>query len=124
MKQIAKLDENNVYHGMTEIEDHELLPTHVELQDGCDLPPGKYQWNGQSFHPITDPQRIKLNNPDALNAIAMGFIAIHNSGITLPPETLKWIEFHVRSNDFETAPVDPLKPETFHLVKAFLRGGK
>ena len=115
---IAKLDEKNIYQGIEEIEDDALQPHHIEVPHDCDLAAGRYMWDGHTFNLITDPQRIKTNDPDAINAIAIGLIAIHQSGtVALPDETLAWLDFHVRSNDFETAPQDKNRPETFLLVK-------
>ena len=119
MKQIAKLDENNIYHGIEEIEDDALQPHHVELPDGCDLPPGKYKWEGRTFIPITDSLRIKINHPDALNAIAIGFISLQQDGILLPDETLEWLDHYITTQDFELRPSDKNRPVTLHLVKSF-----
>jgi hypothetical protein len=124
MKQIAKLDENNIYHGIEEIEDDALQPHHIELPEGCDLPPGKYQWSGETFIPMRNPQRLKTSDPDALNAIAIGFISLQQSGAALPEETLEWLDHYITTQDFELRPTDINKPESLHMVKAFKsRGG-
>lgn len=119
MKKIAKLDQSGVYQGIEEVAEKNLQPHHVELPDGCDLPHGKYKWNGDTFVLITDPLRIKINNPDALNAIAIGFISLHQSGIALPEETLEWMDHYLTTQDFELRPAEINRPESLHLVKAF-----
>lgn len=119
MKQIANLDENGVYHGMIEIEDEDLQAHHIELPEGCDLPHGQYRWNGHTFLPLTDPEHISINNPDAFNAIAIGFISLQQQGMALPEETQEWLDHYITTQDFELRPSDKNKPETLHMVKAF-----
>jgi hypothetical protein len=123
MKKIAILDSNGVYHGIEEIHPDNMQSHHVELPDGCDLPPGKYRWDGSTFRPITDPERIKISNPDAFNAIAIGFIALHQQGIKLPEETEEWLDHYITTQDFELRPADKNRPESLHMVKAFKSRG-
>lgn len=43
--QVARLDENGIYHGIDQIAPEDMTDQHVHLPDGCDLPPGKYRWD-------------------------------------------------------------------------------
>ncbi len=115
---IAVLDAAGVYQGEQEIPLADLTPDHVHLQDGCDLPPGQYRWDAvkQTFLPLRpDKQRMKEQSPQALNAIALGFIAGIEQGVKLPPETLAWVDAHIVTLDF----VAPYSTETAAMIERY-----
>jgi hypothetical protein len=96
----ARLDEHGVYQGMDDLPASELTPHHLSQISDCDLPPGGYRWDGQTFVPL--PKRLAeraLKEPDTLRAIAAGLNAVRAAGIALPPETTAWLAWHAASFD-------------------------
>lgn len=53
---VAIIDSAGIYHGMEQIKKSDVTSTHVQLPDGCDLPPGKYGWDQKHncFMPTKD----------------------------------------------------------------------
>lgn len=98
----ARLDETGVFLGIDELPEAELTPLHLREIAECDLPPERYRWSKEHarFEPI--PKRRPedaLKDPDAVRAIALGFLALHSQSIALPRETLDWVSKYARSFD-------------------------
>lgn len=120
MTKIAALDAAGVYQGLREIPETDLKPGDVHLPAGCDLPAGHYRWDAdkKTFIPLRpDRQKMKEQPPQALNAIAIGFIAAFEQGVKLPPETLTWIDSYVQTMDFRA----PYSDETVAMTERFKR---
>lgn len=101
---VALLDENCVLTGFEMVPEAKarLGPRRIEVPPGCDLRPGCYRHRDGAFWPLP-PKRSEdelRGTPDAIRAIARGFMAIRDDGrITLPPDTLAWLDFFEKSFD-------------------------
>lgn len=96
----ARLDENDVYVGMEEVA--ELTDRHLPHVTECDLPPGRYRWDGAAFVPLPKVTARKLTKePDALRAIVKGFDSIRKSGIKLDAETDAWLDWQLGTVDLK-----------------------
>jgi len=115
---VAKLDAHDVYHGTEEIDAADVTPGHVVLQDGCDLSPGKYRWDRtrKTFLPLRDDKVTRDQPPMALNAIALGLIALHAQRVSLPPETLVWLDYYIGTMDF----LEGRSDATAEMVRQFI----
>jgi hypothetical protein len=104
MKALAVLDSAGVLTSYEQIEDDVLedaiLPgSRILVPDGCDLAPGKYRWNGQTFIPIgANGQDMVAEELDTVRAITLALMAIRD-GKPFPPETLKWLDWYENSFD-------------------------
>ena len=114
---VARLDGHDVYHGTEEMDAADVTPMHVPLPGGCDLAPGKYRWDRtrKTFLPLRDHKTTIEQPPLALNALALGFIALHAEGRSLPTETLDWLDYYISTMDF----VAPRDTATVDLVRQF-----
>jgi hypothetical protein len=88
----AILDPDGVYQG------HEPFTGRARAADvmvppDCDLPAGKYRWDGKTFLPIRDAGRHDLlDEPHTLRSVANGFAAIDRKWPDLlPAETKAWL---------------------------------
>lgn len=99
---VAILDASRVFVGTTEMLEREVTGAHVVLPNGCDLEPGKYRHDDArgAFVPVGDAPAPE-ENLEALRAVALGFIALHDQGLTLPEETVKWLGWFVTTVDFQ-----------------------
>ena len=101
---VADIDANGYYRGVKAIAADEKTDAHVEVPADCDLKPGAYRWSelDGAFMPAPpqDPKSPELEI-DALSAIAHGFIALGEQGMTLPPATVAWLKFYLTTIDFE-----------------------
>lgn len=99
---IAQIDANGIYRGIVEINESDLTEAHVHLPHGCDLPAGQYRWDAEkkTFMPLQSGEEVPQQDPHALRAVAIGFITLHDQGLTLPPETLAWLDFYTGAMDF------------------------
>lgn len=88
----AVLDDKNVHIGFSR--DPEVKG--IVVPEHCDLEPGKhiYDEHHKQFLPIIAPRAKDkpIGPPDALTAIALGFIAVRKAGIPLPIETIAWLD--------------------------------
>jgi hypothetical protein len=100
-KQSAAVDTRGVYLGMfdegAEIPDGALrIPEITE----CDLEPGRYYWDGKAFQPRARGAIAAMQEePNMINAIYDGFVALQRQGFDLPASTREWMEFHAGSFD-------------------------
>ena len=117
--QVARLDANGIYQGIDEIDADDLTETHVHLPNGCDLPPGTYRWDNdrKTFIALQRDDEAAAPDPHALRSIAVGLMALQQHGLTLPAETLNWLDFYCTSIDF----MGNLNDETAALVELFLK---
>lgn len=98
----ALLDGDGVYLGMDDIPADLLTDRHLPEVGDCDLPPGKYRWDAdrKTFLPLARPSRDSLP-PEAVRAIALGFLALSAQGAKLPRETQDWLKEYASSFDFK-----------------------
>ncbi len=98
MKTVAVTDANDVLLRYRKVEKPD--PQDIVVPDDCDLAPGRYRWDRVrgTFLPIAPPPEAEVVEPNALRAIARGFMAIRD-GQSLPRETLDWLAFYERSLD-------------------------
>ncbi len=104
MVRAAKLNAAGVFIGIEELPEDELTPHHLPEITDCDLPPHKYRWDDGKQCFLALPKKAledSLSEPHALRAIVLGFIAVKNSGITLPKETLDYIAWYQSTIDFK-----------------------
>lgn len=116
--QIAQLDADGIYQGVTEINETDLTAEHVQLKHGCDLPLGEHRWDKHKRTFVSIREVVPGNAaPDAqsVNALAIGMISLHAQGLTLPPETLARLDSYTSSMDF----MGPLSQSTLQMVQAF-----
>lgn len=118
MVTVAMLDANRVFHGTQEIQEDQVTGTHVLLPNGCDLEPGKYRHDDEkgAFVPTSEVPPPE-ENPETLRNLALGFISLHDQGLTLPPETLKWLDWFTTSLDFQGV----LGEQTSQMVQRFMK---
>lgn len=104
MVRAARLNPAGVFIGIEELPEDELTPHHLPEITECDLPLHKYRWDDekQCFLPL--PKKAledSIAEPHALRAIVLGFIAVKESGIALPKETLDYIAWYQTTIDFK-----------------------
>lgn len=81
-------------------------PGQVAIPVDCDLAPGRYRWDAikQTFLQIAQANPLSDQPaPDALVAIALGFVATRKGGATLPEPTLRWMDAFFTSIDVRDA---------------------
>lgn len=119
---IAQLDANGIYQGTAEINESDLTEAHVHLPQGCDLPVGQHRWDVEhkTFVALQAGEEVQQQDPHALRSIALGFITLHDQGLTLPPETLQWLDFYTGSMDF----LGDFSEDTVALVKRYWNSRK
>ena len=94
----AKLDENNIYYGVEEVET--LSDIDVEVPHDCDLKPGMYRWDvdGQTFMPLTRGSAKPVQNmPLAERALYELIKATKNP----PPYCVEWAMYYEKTLDFQ-----------------------
>jgi len=90
-------DKDGVFLRIDEVLESELTEFHNPAITECDLPSNAYRWDGKTYIPI---KKVRRNfSADAETAMAMGFLALHEQGIELPQETLKWSQRYMRKFD-------------------------
>lgn len=102
MPTLALLDAAGVLTGFCAVPDEEWITDsgQVAVPDDCDLERGRYAWDGQAFHPIAPRDPVSDQPPvAALRAIWLGFKAVAEAGVTLPPDTLAWMDQFGRTLD-------------------------
>ena len=110
---VARLDAFGIYQGIDEICDADLTDAHVQLPNGCDLPHGKYRWDKTRGAFVAIDEKKELEQPpDALRALAIGFIWMHDLGMELPAETLAWLDSY-------TAEITGFSEPTQEIIKRF-----
>lgn len=74
--------------------------TQVAVPEECALEPGRYRWDDTTFVPLPPKggEGRLLDDPPALAAIALGFLAL-SEGRPLPRETTAWAKQHMESFD-------------------------
>ena len=87
MHTIAILDENGILTGYAQVEQPSVADCVVP--DDCDLEPGKYRWNGNTFVPIATARKAD----PTLAAIATALAALRD-GTPIPPAVNEWINTH------------------------------
>lgn len=101
--QVAKLDAADTYLGLEMLPADQITADHVQLPDGCDLPPGKYYWDrsASTFLPLRSPQAVAEESPLALNALAWMLLAMWSENrVPIPSASLRWLDFYVKTIDF------------------------
>lgn len=98
MTYVATLNENGVLTGYETIPGEPTIHQ-IPVPEDCDLTPGKYRWDGQTFVPVL-PIEGSVDAPlSTIHAIAHGFAALYNQGNDLHPLTVKWLRDYVKSVD-------------------------
>ena len=91
-RQTALTDRNGVLTGFTK----DLEAEGISVPDPCDLTISKYYWDGEKKCWMAiekSSQEIETHNPGVVSAMALGMMAIRDSGLVdLPAETLAWLE--------------------------------
>lgn len=98
----ALLNEADVYLGMADVAPDQVTDRYLTEITECDLEPGRYRWDRATgaFVPLPKPTPDKaVQVPDTLRAIALGFCAVRDSGVTLPEETLNWLAWYSTTVD-------------------------
>lgn len=103
MQHRAILDADGVYLGHEPApEDFEFLPdAPPPLSPDCDLEPGLYQWNGQTFVPVrpTTPDNL-VNERHTLVAIMLGFEDLETAGLVeFNDVTRQWLDWYRQTFD-------------------------
>lgn len=118
MVTVAVLDAARVFQGTAQIQEQEVDERHVVLPNGCDLAPGSHRHDPERgmFVPLDATAGAEgQQDPEAARAVALGFIACFDQGLTLPPETLAWLDWYTSSTDFQ----GPLDERTHAMVKRY-----
>lgn len=104
---VAIFNDAGRYIGVKKIAAADRTDDHVEVPHDCDLATGRYRWDGKAFQPVAaDPQgQTPVIEPNALNAIALGFMAFTASGISLPAATTAWLDSYARTVDFQSVAI-------------------
>lgn len=100
-KQTAVVDAKNIYLGMFE-EGAELPAGALRIPEitECDLEPGRYRWQGDSFVPVRRDAEGRLQeSPDMIHAIYDGFGALERQGFDFPPSTKEWMRWYATTFD-------------------------
>lgn len=92
----ARLDAQKVFMAIEELADEsQLTADHLPAIKDCDLPPGKYRWDGTRFVPLpTEQQRPRTDVPsleEAFYALVRGIV---QSGQQIPPRTAQWATWY------------------------------
>lgn len=72
------------------------------VPDGCDHAPGRARWDFARGHWVAVAPELPSSDalpPNALRAIHRGFVALTEQGLTLPPETLRWMQHYAATID-------------------------
>jgi hypothetical protein len=102
----ARIDANGIYLGMDELPADQVTALHLPQITSCDLTPGKARWIPEENNPYGGHfENIKAElqsaiQPDALNAIALGILALFAQQ-PMPPETKAWLQSYFNSFDFK-----------------------
>jgi len=92
----AKLDKDNIYYGVEEVET--LSDTDVEVPHDCDLKHGMYRWDGQTFLPLSRGSAKPIPDmPLAERALYELIKATKNP----PPYCVEWSSFYEKTLDFQ-----------------------
>ncbi len=84
---IALIDADGVLTGF----DETGKAAGVTVPVDCDLLPGKYRWDGDSFQPLLDQfSKKQIVAPDAMTAVGRGLLAIRD-GKKFDDYTLAWL---------------------------------
>ena len=100
----AKINAAGVFVGVVEVLESELTDRHFPEFGDCDLPPNKYRWDEKAGAFVPLPKNATeevIQEPHALRALVAGFIAVKESGIELPKETLDYIAWYQQTFDFK-----------------------
>jgi hypothetical protein len=104
---VARLNSHGVFLGVDVVDASAKTEGQIEVPLDCDLTPGRYQLKDGTFVHIAAPAPATDTPPVvALNAIAADMLKRWDDGATLPQCTLEWLDFYVRSIDFQIAKTD------------------
>jgi hypothetical protein len=114
-----------IFMGAREVAPGDVVDGDVVFDHMPDNAPGRYTWNAEHarLEAIEPKQNSDVPPPGALNAIALGFMAVASvmaeSGKELPGHTTAWLRWYASSVDFRGA----INADTVDLVQPWLKGG-
>jgi hypothetical protein len=118
---VLLLDADMVYRGARLLTEGETEDGKVVLDHKPDNAPGRYKWSAAEnrLEPLPVQKDGQQSTPPLqLNAIALGFMAIAATGISLPEGTKEWLRWYAQSVDFGgEVRANP------DLVRPWLKGG-
>jgi hypothetical protein len=99
--QTAVIDSRDIFIGMYPMQDD--IPEGArrlnQIKD-CDLPAGRYRWDGKSFLPLRLDNEGRLDRePDLIQAIYLVFKTLENGGTSLPPQAKQWMAWYESTID-------------------------
>ncbi len=110
-KQVAVLDDQGVYLGLTLVSAaNELTSNHLPDINECDLPAGQYKWNKAKLCFERTPQAStarKVTEAHTLYAIAQGFKSLAAKGHEFPEVTKNWLSWYDTAISGELRPIFP-----------------
>lgn len=100
-KKTAVVDAKGVYLGM--FDEGAEIPTgalRIPAVTECDLEAGRYYWDGKAFQPRSRGAIAAIQDePNMINAIYDGFVALQRQGFDLPATTREWMDWYATSFD-------------------------
>lgn len=97
---VARLDSAGVYQGIEVIKKADFdSRIHIDLETiggNCDLPPGKYRWNGETFAPL--PKEARKPGPD-VPTLEEVIYAIAKTMQNPPEDVKRWSQWFERTWD-------------------------
>ncbi len=101
MIHVAILNEDGVLTGFEDVEKANSDSGRVCVPSECDLQPGRYRWDGETFVPVS-PGAANATTDDQYMAIAVAlcFRALEEQkNLVLPGDTLRWLQWYENSID-------------------------
>ena len=87
---VALLDETDVFVGMVDLaEGGRLTSRHLPQVPECDLPPGRYKWNGKAFEPLPAAQVRPADDVPSLEEVVALLILRPND-----PRLTRWAQWY------------------------------
>jgi hypothetical protein len=94
----ARVDAEGVFVAVDELADAAALTArHLIEVPECDLPPGKYRWDGARFVPLPAEQRRQADDTPSLEEVV--FLIARDLGANAPPRVQRWVQWYRKTVD-------------------------
>jgi hypothetical protein len=94
----ARVDAQGVFVAVDELPDETALTArHLPQVAECDLPPGKYQWDGERFVPLPAAQRRQADDTPSLEEVV--FLIARDLGEAAAPRVQRWVQWYRKTVD-------------------------
>lgn len=92
----ARLDAQKVFMAIEELADEsQLTADHLREITECDLPAGKYRWDGKRFVPLPNEAQRPRDDVPSLEEAFYAFVrALVVNGQQIPPRTAQWANWY------------------------------